>query len=90
MTALCSVARSFWSLFSARLGVGVGEATLGPSAFSLIADYFPRERLGKSLSVYSAGIFIGAGLALIVGGTVVSAVTGLPAVQVPFFGAVAS
>src|SRR5215471_7422889 len=30
MTALCSVARSFWSLFFARMGVGVGEATLGP------------------------------------------------------------
>jgi len=90
MTSLSSVARSFWSLFGARLGVGVGEATLGPSAFSLIADYFPRERLGKALSVYSAGIFIGSALALIVGGTVVSAVTGLPAVQVPIFGTIAS
>lgn len=90
MTALCAVARSYWSLFLARLGVGVGEATLGPSAFSLIADYFPRERLGKSLSVYSAGIFIGAGLALIVGGAVVSAVSGMPAVTIPVFGTIAS
>ena len=38
MTGLCSVAKSFWSLFLARMGVGVGEATLGPSAFSMIAD----------------------------------------------------
>lgn len=90
MTALCSVARSFWSLFLARLGVGVGEATLGPSAFSLISDYFPRERLGTALSVYSAGIFIGSGLALIVGGMVVSAVTDLPAVTVPILGTIAS
>jgi MFS family permease len=90
MTALCSIAKSFGSLFLARLGVGVGEATLGPSAFSLIADYFPRERLGKALSVYSAGIFVGAGLALIVGGTVVSAVTTLPAVTVPLLGTIAS
>jgi MFS family permease len=90
MTALCSIAMSFGSLFLARLGVGVGEATLGPSAFSLIADYFPRERLGKALSVYSAGIFVGAGLALIVGGTVVSAVTNLPAVSVPLLGPIAS
>lgn len=90
MTALCSVASSFWSLFSARLGVGVGEATLGPSAFSLIADYFPRERLARALSVYSAGIFIGSGLALIVGGTVISAVTNLPAVEIPILGKMAS
>jgi MFS family permease len=90
MTALCALARSFSSLFLARLGVGVGEATLGPSAFSLIADYFPKERLGTALSIFSAGIFIGSGLALIVGGAVVSAVTGLPAVTVPLLGEIAS
>ncbi len=90
MTALCSVAKSFSSLFLARMGVGVGEAALTPSAISLIADYFRREHLGKALSVYSAGIFIGAGLALIVGGTVVSAVTHLPDVTVPILGTMAS
>ena len=44
-TCACSVARSYWSLFLVRIGVGVGEAALNPSAFSLIADYFPRTRL---------------------------------------------
>ena len=90
MTALCAVARSFGSLFFARMGVGVGEATLAPSAFSMISDYFPRERLGTALSVYSAGIFIGAGLALIVGGTVVSAVSNIPAITMPVLGTIAS
>jgi MFS family permease len=90
MTALCSIARSFWSLFLARIGVGVGEATLGPSAFSLIADYFPRERLGTALSVYSMGIFVGAGLALVVGGTVVGAVSSLPPVNLPLLGPMAA
>jgi MFS family permease len=90
MTALCAVARSYWALFLARMGVGIGEATLGPSAFSLISDYFPRERLGKALSVYSAGIFIGAGMALIVGGAVSEAVSTLPPVTVPLLGTMAS
>jgi MFS family permease len=90
MTAVCSVARSFWSLFFARMGVGVGEATLAPSAFSLISDYFPKERLGTALSIYAMGIFIGSGLALIVGGTVVGAVTQLPAVDLPVVGTIAS
>ena len=89
MTAVCSFANSFRSLFLARMGVGVGEATLGPSAFSLIADYFPREQLGKALSVYSAGIFVGAGMANIVGGTVSQAATRLPAMSVPMLGTVA-
>jgi MFS family permease len=89
LTGACSAARSFWSLFLARMGVGVGEATLSPSAFSLISDYFPKEKLGLALSVYSMGIFIGSGLALIAGGSVVDAVTRMPMVTLPLLGTVA-
>jgi len=32
MTAVCGLARSFWQLFLARVGVGIGEATLSPAA----------------------------------------------------------
>jgi len=90
MTAVCSVAGSFGSLFLARMGVGVGEASLAPAAHSIIADYFPRERLGTALSVYAMGIFIGSGIALIVGGTVVGAVAELPAAHLPLIGTIAS
>src|ERR1700674_3997465 len=89
LTGACSAAKSFWSLFLARMGVGVGEATLSPSAFSLISDYFPKEKLGGALSVYSMGIFIGSGLALIAGGSVVDAGTRMPAVTLPLLGTVA-
>ena len=89
MTALCSIARSYGSLFMARVGVGVGEATLGPSAFSLISDYFPKERLGTATSVYSAGIFLGAGLANIVGGIVSQAVSKMPPVELAILGTIA-
>lgn len=74
MTALCAGAKSFGALFLARMGVGVGEATLSPSAFSLLSDYFPRERLGTALSIFSMGVFFGSGLALIIGGLVIGAV----------------
>ncbi|MDX2033748.1 MAG: MFS transporter [Blastocatellia bacterium] len=74
MTALSAGARSFWTLFAARMGVGVGEATLSPSAFSLLSDYFPKEQLGKALSIFSMGVFFGSGLALIVGGLIIGAV----------------
>ena len=90
MTALCAVAGNFWSLFAARMGVGVGEAALGPAALSLSADYFPKEKLGGALSVYAMGIFIGSGLALIVGGAVTQAVAGMPALTLPVIGEMAS
>lgn len=73
MTASCAAARGFWTLFAARMGVGVGEATLSPSAFSLLSDYFPKERLATALSVFSMGVFFGSGLALIVGGLIIGA-----------------
>jgi MFS family permease len=90
MTALCSAASSFWSLFLARMGVGVGEATLAPAAFSLITDSFPKERLSRALSIYSMGIFIGSGTALLVGGMVVDFTARIPAIDLPVLGLVAS
>jgi MFS family permease len=89
-TAVCAVARSFWSLFFARMGVGVGEAALAPAAYSMIADYFPRERLGLAMSIYYCGNILGSSLAMIVGGSVVQAVSQNPETSLPLFGTIAS
>jgi len=40
-SGLTGFANSFWTLFFCRVMVGVGEATLGPAALSLLSDYFP-------------------------------------------------
>lgn len=90
MTVFCGVAGSFLLLFVARMGVGVGEATLSPSAYSMLADYFPREQLGKAISVYSLGVPIGSGLALMGGGLIVQLVSGAPPIALPIFGEIAS
>ena len=89
-TSACSAAGTFWSLFLARIGVGVGEATLNPSAFSLISDYFPRERLNTALSVYYVGVLVGSGLALTAGGTIVDAATRAGAIHLPLLGETAA
>jgi len=89
-TAGCALARSYTTLFLARVGVGVGEAGLNPASFSILADLFPKERLGAALSVFYIGNLLGSGLALIVGGTVVQAVTRQPEVTLPILGAIAS
>lgn len=90
MTAACGLARSFWTLFAARVGVGIGEATLSPSAYSMIADYFEASKLSRALAVYSTGVYIGAGLAFIIGGYVIELVTNAPPVDLPLIGQLAA
>jgi MFS family permease len=72
------------------MGVGVGEATLSPAAYSLIADYFPNERLAVAISVYYMGIFLGSSLAFLAGGLTVDAVARTPVIYLPLLGAMAS
>ncbi len=73
MAAACGAAASFPMLLLARLGVGAGEAGLSPSAQSMLADYFPRSRLGAAFGVFALGIPLGGGLALISGGLLLKA-----------------
>jgi MFS family permease len=68
MTALCGLAQTYTQLLLFRVGVGVGEATLGPAAISLIGDSFGPGRRSVALSVYAVGAFFGAGLAYVIGG----------------------
>lgn len=89
-TAASGLARSFAQLFAARIAVGVGEAALGPAAYSMIADQFPPERRGRALGVYSMGVYLGIGLAAAIGGAVVGRLAGRPPLQVPYLGELAS
>jgi MFS family permease len=68
-SGLTAFATGFWTLFFCRVMVGVGEATLGPAAISLLSDYFPPFRRATVTSIYSMGIAIGAGLAALLGGS---------------------
>jgi len=86
MTVACGLAGSFGMLFLARVGVGIGEATLSPGAYSLIANTFPKTRLALALGLYSIGGATGAGLALIVGGGVYAALTQAGGLALPGLG----
>lgn len=87
-TAACGLTRNFWQLFLARIGVGVGEAALSPAAYSMIADSFPPEKLGRALSVYTLGAVAGIGFALIIGGAVIGSVATASDTILPLVGAV--
>ena len=83
MTAACGLARNYWHLALARVGVGVGEATLSPCAYSLISDYFPKDRIGTALGVFQCAAFIGAGIAFLVGAQVIELVAAIPFDRLP-------
>lgn len=70
-TAACGFARGFGSLFAARAAVGIGEAALAAAAFSLIASYFPRPRIGLAMSLFAVGVTLGNGAAVTLGGLIV-------------------
>lgn len=70
-TAGCGFARNFLHMALMRVGVGIGEATLSPAAYSLIVDYFPPRMLATGMAVYNMGICIGSGMAFLLGGLVV-------------------
>ena len=67
MTALSGFARNYLTLSLARMGVGVGEATASPTAYSLISDYFPKRQRATALAIYSSGLYLGGGVSLLIG-----------------------
>lgn len=87
-TALCGVARSFASLFAARVAVGAGEGGLGPAAYSILADYFPKEKLPAAMGVYQMGIYAGGASALLLGGLLSTVIPPSSDVLLPLIGTV--
>jgi len=67
-TMACGLSHSFGQLFTARLGVGFGEAVLAPSAASLMGALFPRDRLSLVNGIYNAAAGGGGLVAFSLGG----------------------
>lgn len=85
-TAACGLAANFGQMMLARVGVGMGEAALNPSASSMITDYFPKERLTSALAVYAVGSVLGSGCAYLFGGIIVDYVSSAAAINWPILG----
>jgi MFS family permease len=85
----CGLAKNFWQLGVARMGVGAGEASVTPASWSLLADYFPEDRRALPVSIFLMGPYLGAGLSLILGAEVVGWASGLGSIELPVIGALA-
>ena len=68
MTAASGLARSFPQLAIYRIGVGIGEASASPAAYSMLADYYPPHLRATVIAIYAAGVYIGAGIGIFLGG----------------------
>lgn len=90
MTAAGGLAETYWQLFAARAGVGIGEACLAPAAFSLIADYFPPHQRGRAMSIYNMSNYLGGGASMLLGGLVLKLLGGIGTSVLPLIGTIAN
>lgn len=84
-TSAGALASSFAALFLLRVAVAVGESTLSPSALSMLSDLFPKEKLSTASGIYAAAVFVGTGLAMFVGGTLIDMLTAANGMQLGSF-----
>ena len=85
-TAACGLANTFWQFFAARFGIGAGESISGPLSYSMLADYFPPDKLPRGIAIYNAGLQGGNALSLLLGAFLVHMLAGMPTVDVPLLG----
>jgi MFS family permease len=85
-TAATGLATSFAQLFAARVMVGAGEAFNGPTAYSMTADCFPRDKLPRAVSTLQIGSVAGSGLSLLLGGAMIWLVTRVGSPDLPLVG----
>ena len=82
----CGLAQRYWQLFLFRIGVGIGEASLSPAAYSMIADLFPKDKIGRANAIYIMGGSLGSGLALVLGAWVLAFTTRIGTLSLPVVG----
>ncbi|HEU4650567.1 MAG TPA: MFS transporter [Croceibacterium sp.] len=85
-TAACGLANTFWQFFAARFGIGAGESISGPLSYSMLADYFPPEKLPRGIAIYNVGLQGGNALSLLLGAFLIHMLAGLPTIDVPLLG----
>jgi MFS transporter, Spinster family, sphingosine-1-phosphate transporter len=89
MTMVCGLTTSYWQLFAARAGVGITEATIEPSAYSMVRDGVAPERRGRAFAVLGMATMIGMALAMISGGLLMGVFSRAPLV-LPVLGQMAA
>lgn len=85
-TTACGFAQTYEELLLARIFVGVGEAALLPSAYSLIADGFPSRLLTRATSTFQMAGKVGSATAFGLGGVAIAFAAAHTGIYIPFHG----
>ena len=86
-TGATGFATGFAFLFIARMLVGVGEAGLNPAAIGIISNRFSEANVQKPIGIFTMGLYVGGGLAMLLGGQLLSFFEGVGDYSLPFLGA---
>ena len=92
MTTLSGMVQNYTQLLLARLGVGLGEAGGSPPSHSMLSDYFPEEKRGTAISIYTTGIYFGIFFGYFAGGWIAETfgwrnaffIVGIPGIALAF------
>jgi len=87
-TIISGTTQSYAGMLAARVGVGSGESSYGPAAWSIATDNWPREKVAFATGVMGIGAMVGTALSLFLGGAVLHFVTGMPPVAMPWGGVI--
>src|SRR5215470_17674911 len=85
-TIFCGTSFNYIAMFAGRLGVGLGESAGGPACMSIIKDAFAPQQRGRAIAMWAMGAGLGAGGALLAGGTILRLVGETGTLTVPLFG----
>ncbi|MFI8683885.1 MFS transporter [Brevundimonas diminuta] len=69
-TSICGFAQNYPALVMARLAVGASESAAAPTAMSMIADLFPRERRSTAMGIFWTSTAFGTATSLLLGGVI--------------------
>jgi predicted MFS family arabinose efflux permease len=90
-TVAAGLAWNYWSLFVARMGVGVGEAGCSPAGNSLIGDLYPANRRARAIGIFMLGLPVGIFFSNLLSGIIVAKFTPIVGAasswKIPFFAA---
>jgi MFS family permease len=78
ITALGGFAQSFTQLFCSRMLVGAGGSAHAPGAYSMLADYFPPNRLPRAIGFLQLGFIGGNALGIFLGGLMITVASTWP------------